>query len=99
MDDISWENAASISKVGGTAWDDDDAAAGGADRGWGTPPWASLPQLDIWLHESLYAKGIWNPWAGLQVWNIWHNLKADLSNQTPKGQTHVLLISNLEHSV
>jgi hypothetical protein len=29
MDDISWENVASISKAGGTAWDDDDAAAGG----------------------------------------------------------------------
>jgi hypothetical protein len=39
MDDISWENAASISKVGATAWDDDDAAAaaGGTDEGWGTP--------------------------------------------------------------
>jgi hypothetical protein len=23
-----------------------------------------VPQLSIRLHESLYAKGIWNPWAG-----------------------------------
>jgi hypothetical protein len=58
-----------------------------------------MPQLSIRLHESLYAKGIWNSWAGFQVWNIWHDLKEDLSDQTPKRQTRVLLISNLEHSV
>jgi len=58
-----------------------------------------MPQLGIRLLESLYAKWIWNPWAGLRVWNIWHDLKADLSDQTPKRQTRVLLISNLEHNV
>jgi hypothetical protein len=33
MDDISKVNAASISKVGGTAWDDDAAAGGGTGGG------------------------------------------------------------------
>jgi hypothetical protein len=54
MDDISWVNAASISKVGGTAWDDDAAAGGGTGGGWGTPPWAlchncALDFMRVWM--------------------------------------------------
>jgi hypothetical protein len=58
-----------------------------------------MPQLSIRLRESVYAKGIWDPWVRLSVWNICHDPKTDLSDQTPKRQTRVLLIANLEHSV
>jgi len=58
-----------------------------------------MPQLGIGLHESLDAKGIWDLWVGLRVWNICHDLQTDLSDQTPKRETRVLLILNLKHRV
>jgi hypothetical protein len=52
-------------------------------------------QLSIGLHESMYAKRIRYPLFGLRIRNVCHKLKTDVSDQTPKGQTGVRLITNL----
>jgi hypothetical protein len=81
MDDISWVNAASMSKEGGTACDDDATAGGGTGGGWGTPPWASCRNyaldfmsvcMPLWVLKVLTSTQIVCIIVYVQVWGWIH---------------------------
>jgi hypothetical protein len=47
----------------------------------------------------VFSKRIQHPRFRLRISNVYHESKTDWSDQTPKGQTSVRLITNLKHGV
>jgi hypothetical protein len=80
-------------KVGGTIWDDDAAAEGltWTGGGWGTSPWPSCRNLAFDSMRLCFPRGSGILYLGSESENVCHQLKTDLSDQTPKGQTSVRL--------